>query len=404
MSAALGILTVGFSSQSHANDVQSQQWYLDSMRAEEMWEVSTGEGVKVAVIDTGVNPDAPSLKGKVLVDEVPASVSYGATKDYDGHGTSMAELIVGSGSGGLKGLAPGARVIPIRADLEDLKEKTEKEKTASVGEGIRAAADTDVKIINLSVGSEFTYNELEEAVDYAVRKGKLLFGAIGNAGNNVKGNDYPGAYLEVVGISAADKTGKVGKFSQQGDFVDLASPGVNVPTWCDENFARYCQGGGTSQATAIASASAALVWAAHPDWTANQVLRTLIDTAGRDWKKEEGRSVFFGNGLIRPRKVLENPNIDPGPPDINPITKRKDGRTSLSDWVDPDPEPSKTESGKPTQDPAKDANEPKSEPTKPTAAVPDDEGVNVLAILGGVAGVAVLGAGVFVLLRKRRNA
>ncbi|MEV3873033.1 S8 family serine peptidase [Streptomyces sp. NPDC049906] len=385
--------------------MQTRQWYLDSMRAEEMWKVSTGKGIKVAVVDSGVNPDVPSLKGKVLIDEVPADVAYGATKDYGGHGTTMAELIVGSGEGGgLKGLAPDARIIPIRADLEALKDKKEKSRTKSVGEGIRAAADTDAKIINLSVGSEFTYHELEEAVDYAIRKGKLLFGAIGNAGNDVKGNDYPGAYLEVVGVAAADKTGKIGDFSQQGDFIDLTAPGVNVPSWCDESFTRYCTGQGTSHATAIASASAALVWSAHPDWTANQVLRALIDTAGRDWKKEEGRSAFFGNGLIRPRKVLENPNIDPGPPDINPITKRKDGRTSLSDWADPDPEPSKTESGKPIQDPAKDANEPKPGPTKPTAAAAGDEGVNVLAILGGAGGVAVLGAGVFVLLRKRRNA
>ncbi|WP_445396614.1 S8 family serine peptidase [Streptomyces sp. LE64] len=386
--------------------MQSQQWYLDSMRAEDMWKISTGKGVKVAVVDSGVNPDVPSLQGKVLTDEVPAEVSYGATKDYGGHGTTMAELIVGSGNGGgLKGLAPDARIIPIRADLEALKDKKEKSKTKSVGEGIRAAADTDAKIINLSVGSEFTYHELEEAVDYAVRKGKLLFGAIGNAGNDVERNDYPGAYLEVVGVAAADKTGKVGNFSQQGDFVDLSAPGVNVPSWCDESFTRYCTGRGTSQATAIASASAALVWAAHPDWTANQVLRTLIDTAGRDWKKDDP-SVYLGYGLIRPRKVLENPNIDPGPPDVHPITKMKDGETSLSEsgTVTPSPEPSKTESGKPTQDPAEDADEPKPSPTQPTAAVPDDEGVNVLAILGGAAGVAVLGAGVFVLLRKRRNA
>ncbi|MBC7271318.1 MAG: S8 family serine peptidase, partial [Streptomyces sp.] len=93
-----------------AADVRSQQWYLSAMQTDTMWKVSTGEGVKVAVIDSGVNPDTPSLKGQVLADEVPAAVAYGATDDYTGHGTSMAEVIAGTGDGdGLQGLAPGAK-------------------------------------------------------------------------------------------------------------------------------------------------------------------------------------------------------------------------------------------------------------------------------------------------------
>ncbi len=98
MSAVVGVLlsaTVGFAPSAVADGVQAKQWYLGSMQAEQMWKVSTGEGVKVAVIDSGVNADTPSLKRQVLADETPKSVAYRATVDYEGHGTTMAELIAG---------------------------------------------------------------------------------------------------------------------------------------------------------------------------------------------------------------------------------------------------------------------------------------------------------------------
>ncbi|WP_425587956.1 S8 family serine peptidase, partial [Streptomyces marokkonensis] len=121
MSAVVGALTavgVGFAPNAAAFDVESEQWYLRPMQVEQMWKTSTGEGVKVAVIDTGVNPNTSSLTGQVLVDEVPKAVAYGATNDYAGHGTSMAELIAGTGANdGLQGIAPGAKIVPYRIQL-----------------------------------------------------------------------------------------------------------------------------------------------------------------------------------------------------------------------------------------------------------------------------------------------
>ncbi len=108
------MLSAGLAPSATAIDAQSEQWYLSAMKADEMWKVSTGKGVKVAVVDTGVNPNTSSLKGQVLA-EAPAAVAYKATEDYDGHGTSMAELIAGTGAGGgLKGLAPDAKIVPYR--------------------------------------------------------------------------------------------------------------------------------------------------------------------------------------------------------------------------------------------------------------------------------------------------
>ncbi|CAM5452989.1 hypothetical protein SGLAM104S_10626 [Streptomyces glaucescens] len=92
--------TTGLAPSAVAADAQSQQWYLGPMQAERMWKVSTGKGIKVAVIDSGVNADTPSLKGQLLVDEVPAAVASRATEEYTGNGTTMAELIAGRGAGG----------------------------------------------------------------------------------------------------------------------------------------------------------------------------------------------------------------------------------------------------------------------------------------------------------------
>jgi subtilisin family serine protease len=318
---------VGFAPNAAADDVQSKQWYLDQMQAEKMWKVSTGKGVKVAVIDTGVNPNTPSLKGQVLVDEVPKAVSYHSTVDFDGHGTSMAELIAGTGSGGsLKGLAPGAKIVPYRVDLKGLKVgSAEQKKTPEPWQAIRAAADTDAQIISMSIGGVVSSEE-EEAVKYAASKGKLMIAAVGNSGTGTgDGNvDYPAAYPYVIGIAAVDSSFTVTKFSAYGNYVDLVAPGTGIPGWCDATFHTYCDTGGTSQATAIAAASAALIWSAHPNWTVNQVTRSLIDTASRTWA-ENDPSKYAGYGFVRPRKVLENAKYDAGAANVDPLAKENGG-------------------------------------------------------------------------------
>ncbi|MGY4739193.1 S8 family serine peptidase [Streptomyces sp. ATMOS53] len=366
------------------------------MKADEMWKVSTGKGVKVAVVDTGVNPDTPSLKGQVLVGEVPKAVGYKATEDYLGHGTSMAELIAGTGAGGgLKGLAPGAKIIPYRIALTGLKNEAEKKKAPQLPTVIRVIADSDVKIISMSFGSDIERPEVLAAIKYAQSKGKLMIASTGNKAEDKNFIGYPAAYPYVVGVAASDESGKVGKFSEHGNYVDLAAPGLDIPTWCDATFRSYCDGVGTSMATAITSASAALVWSAHPKWTANQVLASLIDTAGRDWAKNDP-STYLGYGLIRPRKVLENANFNPGSATTDPLAKEnaagvtdKTG-TSPSASASTPPQPSKgTSDGQ----------------TSSAGSTSDSSGSTTLWVaLGAAAAVLVIGGGAFALIRSRRSA
>jgi subtilisin family serine protease len=316
--------TTGLAPSAAAADAQSQQWYLKPMQAERMWKVSTGEGVKVAVIDTGVNADTPSLKGQVLVDEVPEAVDYRVTDDYTGHGTTVAELIAGTGAGGgLKGLAPGAKIVPYRVELDAMQAGAkEQEKTPDLSDAITAAADTDAKIINLSLSWRWVTGNDEAAIEYAASKGKLLIASVGIGEEREVG--FPSDRPYVVGVTSSDSSGTVSKDTAQG-YADLAAPGEKIPGWCDETFRSYCVGEpDTRSAAALTSASAALIWSAHPDWTVNQVTRSLIDTAGRSWAKDDP-SRYLGYGLVRPRKVLDNADYDPGPADVDPLAKVNGG-------------------------------------------------------------------------------
>ena len=391
---ALMALPVGLAPSAAAADVQSQQWYLSAMKADEMWKTSTGKGVKVAVVDSGVNPSTPSLQGQVLVDELPKSLAYGDTQDISGHGTTMAEEIAGSGhGGGMKGLAPGAKIVPYRIGLRGMS-LAQANKAPDVAKVIRAIADSDVKIINMSFGDDIYYDDVQAAIKYAASKDKLMFAGSGNDAETTNKKTYPASYPYVVGVSAVDKTGAVGKFSNHGFTVDLAAPGVNVPAWCNESFRSYCSHvNGTSDATAVASASAALIWSAHPDWTANQVLRSLIDTAGREWPKDTP-SNYLGYGIVRPRKVLENPHYNPGSATADPLaTENWRGKPGTS--------PSGSASSSTPSAPAK------STPGGATSAADassKSSGNNLTWVVVGAAALVVIGGAAFAVIRSRRRA
>ncbi|MBK3531109.1 S8 family serine peptidase [Streptomyces rubiginosohelvolus] len=394
VAASWSVVLVG-AAQPAAADTQSKQWYLASMQAEDMWKVTTGEGVKVAVVDTGVNASTPSLRGQVLTGVDVTGAPGDETDDYRGHGTTMAELIAGTGDGGgLKGLAPGAEIIPVRMSDVDFMAKRNTV-IGDIAEAIRAAADSDAQIISVSMADVLSQREEHEAVKYAQSKGKLVIAGVGNEGHKENWRQYPAAYPEVVGVASADRAGKVSYYSQHAGTVDVASPGSDIPSWCDNSFKSYCDGdGGTSAATAIASASAALVWSLHPDWTANQVLNVLLDTASRDWK-DGVRSKYLGHGLIRPSMNVLKGKGDPGAPDISPLTKEKTTGPAKSS------EPSASTSASPQ--PAKNGAE-----GEKAAALKEsnssDDGNQLGLILGVAAAVAVLGGVAYAVVRRRKAA
>ncbi|MGW2486470.1 type VII secretion-associated serine protease mycosin [Streptomyces sp. NPDC001606] len=329
-SAVLGLLLLGVgATPAYADSVRARQWHLDAMHAEEMWKVSRGHGITVAVIDSGVDDTLADLKGQVLEGKDYSSQRGDEHTDIDGHGTAIAALIAATGARGpvtgSYGLAPEAKILPIRMRyaVEDDGKDHKAEFSHILSKAIRYAADSQAEIINMSLGNSNTPGrqdvetpELMSAVKYALSKDKLLFAAVGNSGDKSNLLAYPAATPGVVGIGAADQNGKVAKFSQHGPQVDLVAPGTNMVHACP-GATEICNSQGTSDATAIASASAALIWSKHPTWTNNQVLRVMLNTAVKPAGGEK-RSDYVGYGGVRPRIALTNPG-DPGPADTYPL-------------------------------------------------------------------------------------
>ncbi|MFE5301225.1 type VII secretion-associated serine protease mycosin [Streptomyces sp. NPDC056632] len=324
-SAGLGMLLVGIASvPAHAESVRSQQWHLDTMHAEEIWRISTGEGITVAVIDSGVDKNNPDLVGRVLDGKDLAPGESGDEHDdFDGHGTGMAGLIAGTGKArggdGAFGLAPGAKILPVRLPDPDpnrsaLAADEEFNKLAS--EAIRFAADSGARVINISQGAQAGSDQLTGAVRYALDKGALVFASVGNSADKDNVVEYPAATPGVVGVGAIDRKLTRVKNSQYGPQVDLVAPGKDTVHACGGGTG-LCKSTGTSDATALASAAAALVWAEHPDWTNNQVLKVMLNTVAAP-DDGGGRNDYIGYGAIRPLRALKTPG-DPGPAGVRPL-------------------------------------------------------------------------------------
>lgn len=386
-----GLMAVGgIAPAAAAQDISSQQWYLQDMQADDMWKVSKGKGVTVAVIDTGVKASLPELQGQVLEGADVSRSPTGAHKDTDGHGTNIAALIAGTGaSGGIQGLAPEAKILPVKDVLDGRVDSAD----AIVGRAIRYAADHGAQVINVSQGSDAVSSQLPRtlsAVKYAIKKGSLIFASVGNAGNKANEVAYPAGFPGVVGVGAIDREGKATKWSNSGDQVGLVAIGDEIPIRCGNN---ACTSRGTSQATAITSASAALIWSKHPKWTNNQVLRVMMQTAAKP-KTGDVPSSYLGYGSVRPRKVLLDGEGDPGPANTNPLLARE-GATK--------PKPSESASkaaGDASQPPASDEQAAK----KPVAEAKakDDDGNATLWVALGAGVVVVAGAAVaFTVVRRR---
>lgn len=336
-SAALGMLLVGIASvPAHADSIRAKQWHLDAMGAEEIWQLSTGKGVTVAVLDTGVDKDNPDLRGQVLKGKDLAADQESGDEytDYTGHGTSMAGLIAGSGrrdgGNGAFGLAPGAKILPIRVPGarggETNQAQADKDFNRFMPEAIRYAADAGAKVINISKGAQAGSQQLTDAVKYALDKGALVFAAVGNTGDKSNDLEYPAATPGVVGVGAVDKKLTRVPTSQYGPQVDVVAPGKDVVHAC-HGATGVCESSGTSDATALASAAAALLWAKHPDWTNNQVLKVMLNTIAAPTEGGK-RSDYIGYGAIRPLRTLKTPG-DPGPADVRPIDDLKAVATEI---------------------------------------------------------------------------
>lgn len=250
-----------------------------------------GRGVKVAVLDTGVDQNHPDLAGVETAEKNFSS--SGDTEDHFGHGTHVASTVAGSGAkagGKYKGVAPGARILDGKV-LDDNGFGDD----SGILAGMQWAVDQGAKVINLSLGGQDTpeADPLEQAVaTFTADKGVLFVIAAGNDGPGARTVGSPGSVPSALTVGAVDRNDAIAGFSSVGPTVggalkpDITAPGVGIVAARaakgrigDPAGDGYVSMSGTSMATPHVAGAAALLAQQHPDWTGTRIKQALTASA-----------------------------------------------------------------------------------------------------------------------------
>ena len=196
-----------------------KQWNLRSINVEQAWDETKGEGITVAVIDTGVS-QVPDLKQTKFVKGYDFVNDRSNAGDDNGHGTHVAGTIAQSTNNryGVAGIAYEAEIMPLKVLA-----KAGGGTIADIAEAIKFAADNGADVINMSLGGGGASQAMQEAIDYAYNKGVVIIAAAGNANQN--SSSYPARYPHVISVSALDSSGNKAPYSNYGAGVDISAPG-----------------------------------------------------------------------------------------------------------------------------------------------------------------------------------
>lgn len=282
-----------------ADQIRDAQWHLSYLDLPTAHQLSRGEGVTVAVIDSGVDASHPDLEGNVSpgVDLVEPGNPDAWTPDM--HGTGVAGVIVGHGHGpgggdGVLGVAPEATVLPVRVATDDEEEPT----SHLISDAIEEAVDRGAGVINISLSTG--RSELDERAVAAARRDDVV--VVAAAGNRPDTDTvtFPAALPGAVAVGATTDDGSLADFSVTGPEIALSGPGSDIVTTGPDG--GYVRVDGTSAAAPVVAGAAALVRAHYPDLSASEVIHRLVSTAtdaGPDGRDEE-----YGHGIVDPVAAL----------------------------------------------------------------------------------------------------
>lgn len=296
---------------------QIEDWGIPATNIPAAWNSGfTGEGIKVAVIDSGIAPHN-DLNVAGGVSTVDYTTSF---NDDQGHGTHVAGIIgARNNSFGVKGAAYDSEIYAVKA--------FDREGAAYLSdllEGIDWSISNGMDIINLSSGTQTESAALQSAVDQAYENGLLIVAAAGNDGapNGLEDTvDFPARYSSVIGVGAVDSYFNRASFSSTGPAVEVAAPGVKILSTYLGN--QYAYMSGTSMAAPYVTGELALLKQAYPQLTNEELRKVLVEhtqdlgTAGRD--------PFFGYGLIQASSFTEQEFKE-----INPLSAVTLSENSLS--------------------------------------------------------------------------
>jgi len=275
-----------------------------------VWPLSRGAGVTVAVLDSGVQANVADLRGAVVPggDTTGAGTSGETDDDYsaDGHGTAMAALIAGQGrGGGIAGIAPAAKIMPVRVGgLDGVPPGGTPDTVAA---GILFAVRDGAAVVNLSLGapavSASSCDTVEQdAVSYALRRDVVVVASAGDSQVRVNNPEQPASCAGVLAVGAVNPDLTVWPQSQQQSYVAVAAPGNDIG-WSGSDGRYFPDGYGTSQAAAFVSGEAALIRSRYPAMRWQQVVARVIGTA-----LPRGRRVpndKFGYGIVQLSSALD---------------------------------------------------------------------------------------------------
>ncbi|MER7597275.1 type VII secretion-associated serine protease mycosin [Streptomyces hydrogenans] len=294
---------------------EGRPWSLQRVQLDELWAQSTGKGVRVAVIDTGVDVRNPQLAKAVdarsginlIPKEAKDANGYklkrgkeNGTTDTVGHGTKVAGIIAArpAKGTGFVGLAPDATIIPIQQNDADGNGTT-----TTLATAIRHAIAKKADVINISQDTANAVKPtplLEQAVKAALDQDIVVVASAGNdgLGGNVKAT-YPASYEGVLAVAASDRNNERAQFSQSGDFVGIAAPGVDMVSTVPGG--GHCADNGTSFSAPYVAGLAALIKAKHDTWTQEQIVAQIQQTAERS---VAGHDRLVGWGVVDPVRAL----------------------------------------------------------------------------------------------------
>lgn len=328
-----------FSSAHTWNQPYDDLWGIKQVGAPGAWDLTTGAGVLVAVIDGGVDYNHPDIAANIwtnagevagngldddhngFVDDIRGwdFVGPSATHptqgndpvDGSGHGTHVAGTVAALGNNGMGvvGVAYGARVMVLKGC-----DNNGQCPFSSLAAAIVYAADNGADVINASWGGPGTPYEIQEAVGYAYQLGVVFVAAAGNAASDVSAYG-PANLPEAIAVAASDPYDQAVSFSNFGTKIDVAAPGVDILSLHASGTSiclalsqdpLYCRASGTSMAAPHVSGVAALILALHPDYGAEevrQILRASATDAG-----EAGFDLHFGYGRLNAAAAAAIPN------------------------------------------------------------------------------------------------
>ena len=273
----------------------SYQYMHDTVDSYAAWGVTTGKGVTVAILDSGVMANHEDLPNVTRIEVFYKNASLGLD-DAIGHGTHVAGIIsaaMGNGKGGA-GIAPGVKLLSLRI-TNDKGSSTD----AKLICGLQAAVKAGAQIVNISLGGPAYSAVFQKAINEATEAGVTVVAAMGNDGTNCL--NYPAGYDDVIGVVSVDRTNNRASGSSYGTWGDVAAPGADI--WSTYYNGSYWPKSGTSMASPVVAGVAALYKSVHPDATPAQITARLKATATKGGSD-------LGAGIVNAAAALaEKPGI-----------------------------------------------------------------------------------------------